>query len=164
MQVTASIPYPADPEAVFAMLTDKAFLTQVCEATGAVRHEVSVTRDGDGASVTTRRELPTDQIPDFVKRFVGQTLTVVRVDHWQPAAPDGSRQGSIVVEIVGAPVRLSGTLTLRPDGTGTLEDVDGELKASVPLVGGKVEKAAEPAIRSGLRKEEKLGRAWLAAR
>ena len=162
MQVSAQITYPAAPEAVFAMLTDEAFLTQVCTATGAVRHEVAVTLDGGGATVSTRRELPTDQVPDFVRRFVGETLTVVRVDTWAAASADGSRRGEMVVEIAGAPVRLTGTLALTPDGASTVEDVDGELKASVPLVGGKVEKAAEPAIRSGLRKEEQLGKAWLA--
>ena len=161
MQVTAQIPYPASPEGVFAMLTDEAFLKQVCEATGAVRYEVGVEVNGLGAAVTTRRELPTDQIPDFIKRFVGQTLTVLRVDLWEPAAADGSRQGTIVVEIVGAPVRMTGTLGLRPDGEGTVENVDGDLKASVPLIGGKIEQATEPAIRSALRKEERLGLAWL---
>ena len=161
MQVTAQIPYPAGPEAVFAMLTDEAFLRQVCEATGAVRHEVDVQLADGGAKVTTRRELPTDQIPDFIKRFVGQTLTVLRVDLLEPAAAYGSRQGTIVVEIIGAPVRMTGTLSLRPGGDGTVEDVDGDLKASVPLIGGKIEKAAEPAIRSALRKEERLGLVWL---
>lgn len=161
MQVTAQITYPAAPEAVFAMLTDEAFLTQVCEATGAVRHQVGVVREGAGATVTTRRELPTDQVPDFVKRFVGETLTVLRVDTWGPAAADGSRAGTLVVDIVGAPVRLTGTLALRADGAGTVEDVDGDLKASVPLVGGRIEKATEPAIRAGLRKEDRLGQAWL---
>ena len=161
MQVTAQISYPASPEGVFAMLTDEAFLKQVCEATGAVKHEVDVQENSLGASVTTRRELPTDQIPDFIKRFVGKTLTVLRVDLWEAAAPDGSRQGTITVEIVGAPVRMTGTLSLRPDGEGTVENVDGDLKASVPLIGGKIEKATEPAIRSALRKEERLGLAWL---
>lgn len=161
MQVTAQIPYPAAPAAVFAMLTDEKFLRQVCEATGAVKYEVEVQTNSLGAGVTTRRELPTDQIPDFIQRFVGQTLTVLRVDRWEAAAADGSRQGTITVEIVGAPVRMTGTLSLSPDGTGTVEDVDGDLKASVPLIGGKIEKAAEPAVRSALRKEEQLGLAWL---
>lgn len=161
MQVSAQITYPADPQAVFAMLTDEAFLTKVCESTGAVRHEVGVDLHGGGATVTTRRDLPTDQVPDFVRRFVGDTLTVVRVDQWGPAAPDGSRSGTLTVDIAGAPVRLTGTLTLTVQDHGTFEDVEGELKASVPFIGGKVEQAAEPAIRSGLRKEEQLGHAWL---
>ena len=162
MQVTAQIRYPAAPEAVFAMLTGEAFLRQLCEATGAVRHEVSVEANSLGAGVTTRRELPTDQVPHFIKRFVGHTLTVVRIDLWQPAAADGSRQGTIEVHIAGAPVLMTGSLALGPDGDGCLEAIDGDLKASVPLIGAKIEQSTEPAIRSALRKEEQLGLAWLA--
>ena len=35
--------------------------------------------------------------------------------------------------------------------------VAGELKASIPLLGGKMEKAAEPALMSAIRKEEEVG-------
>lgn len=162
MQVTAQIPYASSCDRVFAMLTDEAFVQQVCEATGALRQEVTIAPDAGGATVTTRRELATDEIPDFIRRFVGQTLTVLRVDRWGAAAADGSREGSLSVEIVGAPVRMTGTLRLSPKHAGTIEDVDGDLRASVPLIGSKVERAAEPAIRSALGKEEQLGRAWLA--
>lgn len=162
MQVTAQIPYAASTDKVFAMLTDTTFVQQVCEATGALRQEVTIEPDAGGATVTTRRELPTDEIPDFIRRFVGSTLTVLRVDRWGAAAADGSRGGSLTVEIVGAPVRMMGTLRLSATDAGSIEDVDGDLKASVPLIGGKVERAAEPAIRSALGKEEQLGRAWLA--
>lgn len=161
MQITAQTSYPASPEAVFAMLTDETFLHQVCEATGATSHSVDVQLAGGGATVSTRRDLPTEDVPDFAKRFVGETLTVTRVDVWGPAAADGGRHGTLTVEIAGAPVRLTGTLALAADAQGTVEQVDGDLKASVPLVGGKIEKAAEPAMRSGLRQEQQLGTAWL---
>lgn len=162
MQVSAQITYPAPADAVFAMLTDREFLAEVCRATGALRHTVDLDDTGGDVTVTTRRDLPTDEVPDFVKRFVGETLTVVRVDRWQAPASDGSRQGTLSVEISGAPVRMTGTLALRPQGASAVQDVDGDLKASVPLVGGKIEKAAEPAIRAGLRTEERVGKAWLA--
>ncbi len=162
MQLTAQVDYPAGPEAVFAMLTDRTFLEQVCAATGALSSTVEVVEAGGGATVTSRRDLPTDEVPDFVKRFVGQTLTVVRVDQWNAAQPDGSRTGTITLEIGGAPVRLTGTLALRGSAGQSVEELTADLKASVPLVGGKIEKAAEPAIRAGLRTEERLGKQWLA--
>ena len=162
MQLSAQIDYPASPDAVYAMLTDRVFLEQVCAATGALSSTVEVVEAGGGATVTTRRELPTDEVPDFVKRFVGATLSVLRVDRWDAAAPDGARTGTITVEIAGAPVRLTGTLSMRGSAGRTTQDVVADLKASVPLVGGKIEKAAEPAIRSGLSVEERLGKEWLA--
>ena len=162
MKVTAQMRYAADPQRAFAMLLDEDFQQEVCRATGSLGSEVAIDGTAAGATIRTTRQLPTDQFPDFVQKFVGDTVHVARVDTWGPAAADGSRDGTIVVEIKGAPVRLSGTLTLRPDGTGSLVDVDSDLKASVPLIGGKIEKAVEPPIRAAVRREEKVGARWLA--
>ena len=164
MRLSAEIRYDADPAAVFTMLTDPDFQERKCAATGALDHEVEIEEYDDGsAAIRTTRTMPTDQVPDFVRTFVGQTLTVVQVDDWQTAAADGSREGTVVVEIKSAPVRLAGSMTLRPDGGGTRQTIDGDLKASVPLVGGRIEKAVEPALQAALRVEQREGRAWLAA-
>jgi hypothetical protein len=162
VRLTAEIRYDAPPADVFAMVSDQRFQDEVCAATGAVSHSVTVERSADGgATVTTSRDLPTDGFPDYVKGFVGATLTVRRVDVWGPAGADGSRTGTMFVEIPGAPVRLDGTVRMAPQGGGTLEEVDGDLKASIPLLGGKVERAAEPAVRAAISKEQEVGRAWL---
>ena len=162
MRLSAEIRYDADPATVFAMLVDPDFQERKCAATGALDHEVEIEEYGDGgAAIRSDRTMPTDNVPDFVRTFVGQTLTVVQVDDWQPATGDGSRDGTIVVEIKGAPVRLAGSLTLRPDGTGTRQTIDGDLKASVPIVGGRIEKAIEPALQAAIRVEQREGRAWL---
>jgi hypothetical protein len=162
----ADISYSATPDRVFAMLLDPAFQEKVCLATGALDHSVDVEPVGgsgsvDGATITTTRKLPADGLPDFVRTFVGETLDVMRVDHWGPLEDDGSRRGTIVVEIHGTPVRLSGTMVMRGQGSGTVEDVEGDLKASVPLVGGKIERAAEPAVRAAVSKEQEVGTEWL---
>lgn len=166
MRVSAEIRYDADPTTVMVMLADPAFQRRKCEATGALSHSVDV--QGDPATgpvtITTRRTMPTDDIPDFVRRFVGNSLELTQTDSWDAAAPDGSRAGTVVVEISGAPVRLRGEQEMTGRDGGTHQRVEGDLKASVPLVGGKVERAAEPAMRAAIRKEEEVGTAWLAGR
>jgi hypothetical protein len=157
VKVNAHIRYPASCEHVFTMLVDRSFQERVCAATGALRYEVQVEQDAGSATITTRRELPTDDIPDYARSFVGRTLDVVRVDRWEAPAADGSRDGTVTVEIKGAPIRLNGMLALRPDDAGTEETIVGELKASIPLLGGKMERAAEPAVMSAIRKEEEVG-------
>jgi len=165
VRLSAEIRYDADPATVFAMLVDPDFQERKCAATGALDHDVEIEEyDDGGAAIRTRRTMPTDQVPDFVRTFVGQTLTVVQVDDWQGPAADGSRDGTVVVEIKGAPVRLAGSMTLRADGTGTRQTIDGDLKASVPLVGGRIEKAIEPALQAAIRVEQREGRAWLTKR
>lgn len=165
MHLTADIRYDAAPDAVFAMLSDPGFQERRCVATGALEHDVSVEEfDDGGVTVTAHRVMPTDQVPDFVRTFVGPTLVVSEIQDWTAAAEDGTREGTLVLEIQGAPVRMTGSLRLVADGKGTVEVIDTDLKASVPLVGGKIERAVEPAILAAIRVEEREGRAWLAAR
>jgi Protein of unknown function (DUF2505) len=57
---------------------------------------------------------------------------------------------------------MRGTLSLAPAGAGTAETVDGELTASVPLIGGRIAKAAEPALRAAIEVEQRVGTTWLA--
>ena len=165
MKFRADIRYAAAPDRVYAMLLDPAFHEKVCLATGALDHSVDVEPAGGdgaaGATITTTRKLPAQGLPDFVRTFVGETLDVLRVDHWGPLEDDGTRRGTIMVEIHGTPVRLTGTIVMRPDGSGTVEDVEGDLKAAVPLLGGKIERAAEPAVRAAVSVEQGVGEEWL---
>lgn len=162
MRVQADITYPADAATVAAMLADPGFVEEYCASTGAVSHRVDVSGDADtGFTVTTVRTMPTDRFPDVARRFVGATIDVRQVDTWRTAAGDGARQGSTEVEVLGAPVRLSGSLRLSPAGASTTQTLDGELKATVPLVGAKLERAAEPALMAGVRQQERVGGSWL---
>jgi len=103
-------------------------------------------------------------IPDFVKSLVGPTLMITQTDDWAGPGPDGVRTGTTVAEIAGAPVRFTAALRLEPTATGARQAVAGELKASVPLVGGKIERAAEPAILAAIRAEQRTSTAWLTRR
>lgn len=161
MKISATFDYAATPHDVFAMLVDEDFQARKCVATGALSHSVSVRAEGDRTVIVSSRELPTDGFPDFVKSLVGATLAVTETQDWGPASPDGTRQGRLSVDIAGAPIDLAGTLTLAPAGKGSVESVDGDLRARIPLIGGKIEKAAAPAIESAIRAERETGHAWL---
>ncbi len=163
MRIDDTIRYDATPDQVAAMLADPAFVDAKCELMGSLQHDAQVQGDAAGEfTVTSTRTLPTDSFPDVARKFVGATIMIKQVDQWQAPAPDGSRQGTVTMKIVGQPVNLHGAWSLGPDGKGTVQTMQGELKASVPLLGGKLERAAEPAIRAALRKEQEAGRAYLA--
>lgn len=163
MKIQDEIRYEASPDAVAAMLADPAFVADKCARTGAIDHTVDVDGEASGPfTVTTARTMATDDFPDVAKKLVGDTIVIHEVDTWEAAAADGSRRGTITLRIKGAPLVLNGILALRADGAGTAQTVDGDLKASVPLIGGKLEKAAEPAVRSAMRKEHEAGREYLA--
>ncbi|MBD0292588.1 MAG: DUF2505 domain-containing protein, partial [Jiangellaceae bacterium] len=158
MDLRTEYRYDADPATVFAMLTDEAFLSRKARATGALRHEASVTRAGDQVTVRLLRVMPPD-VPDFVRRFVGETIDLEQIDVWQPAAADGSRAGSIRIAISGAPVHLTGAMTLAPDGAKTTVVVDAQIRASIPFLGGRVEEALHDAVLQAARTEEQVGQA-----
>jgi Protein of unknown function (DUF2505) len=165
VRLSAEIRYPADPSVVFRMMVDPAFQEAKCTATGSVEHEVDVDEHEDGgATIISRRSMPTDQVPDVFRTFLGSAVRLHETQEWQPVAADGTRTGSIVVTIEGIPVRFTGTMVLAADGTGSHEHIDGQLKASVPLIGGRIERAAEPAVLAAIRVEQRTGTAWLAQR
>jgi hypothetical protein len=148
---------------VHALLTDQAFQEAKCAATtdgGAT--SVDISRNAGGQRVRTSRELPSDGLPDVAKSFVGDHLTVIEVHDWSGPAADGSRESALDIHVKGAPLTIKGTLRLEPSGAGTAEVLDAELKANVPLIGGRLEKAAAAPINTAIEIETRLLREWLA--
>jgi hypothetical protein len=161
MKIAKSLEYAAAPDTVFAVLSDPAFQEAKCVATHAIRHSAGVTTQGERTVITTERELPSDGLPDFAKNLVGETLTVSETQDWGPASPDGSRQGTVTMKVSGAPLTLTGHLSLTPNGAGSVEKLDSELKAKVPLIGGRIEKAAAPPIEAAIMIEHATATTWL---
>jgi hypothetical protein len=164
MRITETITYAAAPDAVYAMVTDPAFQVRKCVEAGAHHHEAAVQPAGEGARVVTKRDLPSDGLPDFAKSIIGSTLSVTETYQWGAAQDGGVRSGTLTVEVKGAPVAMKSTVRLAPSPLGTEITIDGDLKASIPLLGGKVEKAAAPAVVHAIRSEHETGERWLAER
>ena len=161
MKISAIIDYAATPDEVFAMLADEDFQNHKCVATGSRRHAVSIWVQDDRTVIVSTRDMPSDGFPSFVKGMVGETLAVTETQDWGPPGADGVRHGRLSVAIEGAPVELHAVLSLAMDGEGTVETIEGDLKARIPLIGNKIEQAAAPAIQSAIRVESKTGKAWL---
>lgn len=162
MRISETVDYPATPDVVFAMLTDERFQARKCEAGGSLSHDVAVSQVEDGVRVVTKRDVPTHGFPDFAKPFIGSRLTITETYEWAAPNGDGSRSGQLTIELGAAPVTMRGRLALVPTGAGTQMRVDGDLKAAVPFIGGKVERTAGPALVDGIRTDGEVGRAWLA--
>lgn len=163
MDLRTQLRFDADPATVFDMLTDEEYLGRKAKAANAIRHEATVTRAGDQVTIRLLRVMPPD-VPDFVRKFVGDTIDLDQTDVWEPPAPDGSRNGTISIDMVGAPVTLRGTMRLQPDGAGSVTTIDGKIKASVPFVAGRIEQAVYGGLLEAAKREEQVGRAWLTSR
>ena len=163
MRITTSFDYAATPEDVFVMLADPAFQAAKVEATHPLSHTESVTAKGEQTEIVTSRVISTEEFPDFAKSMIGPKLRVTETLIWSRASADGSRTGTIAIAIGDAPIAMHGKVRLAAGGLGTRIDLDGDLTAKIPLLGGKIEKAAEGPILGAIEKEQEVGTAWLAA-
>jgi len=164
MNISALIDYSATPDEVFAMLADEEFQNRKCVATGATSHTVAITSREDRTIIVCEREMPSEEFPSFVRSMVGDSLSVTETQDWGPPGNNGVRQGRLTVAINGAPIQLLGSISLAQGGHGSIETIEADLKARVPIIGSKIEQAAAPAIQSAIRVETETGQDWLATR
>ena len=138
-------------ERVFALISTGAFQLEIISHIGGHDRELieEGSTSGGGVRLVTRQRTGVE-LPGFAKKLIPANTTVTQTYEWGPAAPDGSRDGSWAAEIKGAPVSLSGPTALRPAGAGCVQVFEGQVKASVPIVGGKLESFALDNLRRDL--------------
>lgn len=124
---------------VFATLTSPEWVATKAERFGdgalLERHEP---RADGGVLLAVSRELP-DGVPGFLQRFLPKDGRAVETFDWAAASGDGTRRGTWAADLPGAPARLGGTMSLEPSGAGSRYTIQGDVKVSVPLIGGKAE-------------------------
>ena len=157
MDISTGLDFAATPEEVYAMMTDQAYLEEVCVASQSISYDVAV----NGSSTRSSRTLPA---PESAARFTGPQLTIVEEVQWADAGGDGTRTAALTMTVTGQPVRLTGDLRIAPGGRGTTVGLDGELKVNIPLLGRKLEESSAPAVLAGFRTQQEVGDRWLAGR
>lgn len=155
MKLRHEIRYDAPATDVLAMLHDATFWDRVAEATGARDNSTTVSEEGGRTKVVVDQQQDVVGVPAFAKKIVGDTTRAVKTQVW-----NGST-GSFVVETPGKPTHISGQATVTDAGTGSVLVYDLEVKASVPLVAGKLEKLVGELTAEGFDKEAAVGAAWL---
>ena len=156
MKFRHELSYDASPPEVFEMLADPAFREKVGEALDVVSADITLERDGDGFTLTNDQVQRTEGLPSFAKKIAGDTTRVIQTEEWPTVTG-----GTLRIDAVGKPTSMAGTIELVPDGQGTVEVVELEIKAKVPLVGGKLENLMAEQVRDGMDTERQVGMAWL---
>lgn len=160
-KIHGDLHFDADPATVYAMVTDQAYVQEKNERTGGQNVSADVTDHGaDGCTIVVSRDLPAE-IPSFAKKFVGEQISTVQTDNWGPVNDDGSYSAKFHVDFGKAPMEINGTMTITAEGDGSVLNVDADVKASVPLVGGKLEGVASEQFDRAVRKEQEIGAEWL---
>jgi hypothetical protein len=145
--------YDATVADVYAMLMDPAFRDRI----GAANDVVSSTVKIDGDDVVVDMMQRTKGVPSFAKRFMAETTHAIVREHWT----DGTK-AALEIETPKAPTAIKGSVTLAESDGRTTQTYELEVKASVPLIGGKIEKVAADLTVEGFKIDERVGREWLA--
>jgi hypothetical protein len=149
--------YEAPAADVAAMLSDRAFREEVCRALNATTYTVTVDGGTDARTVTIDMEQPTDRVPSFARKLVGDSTNIVQTEEWSSPT-----RADVVVTIPGKPGDMKGTATLVEKDGVTTETVDLEIKVKIPLVAGKIEELIAKLLKSALKVEHRTGQAYLA--
>jgi hypothetical protein len=159
MHFRHELAYDASPADVFEMLADPAFREKVSAALDVVSAEIGLDRNDEGFVLTNDQVQRTEGLPSFARKFAGETTRAIQVEEW----PDATG-GSLRIDTPGKPSSIAGTIALVPDGAGTTEVVELDVRVKVPIIGGKLEGLLADRIRHGMDVEHEVGRAWLEGR
>lgn len=155
MDITTRIEFAAPPTDVYAMMTDQKYLEEVCQATESTTYDATVS----GSTTVTSRTFPA---PEAVARFTGTNLTVSEETVWEDGSPEGHRTGELRMTVKGQPVSMRGQVSIAPGGRGTVVQLSGDLKVSIPLLGKKIEQQTAPVVLAGFQTQQQVGDRWLA--
>jgi hypothetical protein len=156
MKLTHQLRYDAPPDRVYAMLGDPAFREEVCDFQGVLRRCVKVAPDGAGMTVEIDQTQAATGIPSFAQKFVGDRIQIIQHEAWASAT-----LADLFVEIPGKPGSMRGTISIAPDPAGSIQTVAAEVKVSIPLIGGKLERLVGDLFVSALKAENRVGRDYL---
>lgn len=106
-------------------------------ADSATLDAMAVGADGS-IDITTTQVLRADRLPGLVAQFHRGDLSIQRAETWT-GVQDGRATATVSGSIPGAPVSLTGTAVLAPNGSRSRLDLTVTVEVRVPLVGGKIE-------------------------
>ena len=136
-QFSVSYDIPADVETAYAAISSEAWAAAKAERLKDGSEVVSREESGDAVTMVVSRKLP-DGVPGFLQKFLPADGRVTQTDTWA-AASGGARTGTWKADTPGSPVKVGGTMRLEPKGDGCRYVIEGDIKASIPLIGGKAE-------------------------
>ena len=146
--------FPA--ERVRAALTDEGYLRERLARIGGrssalVSHEA---RDGV-TRIVMRQGIDAEHLPSAARRLAPNGVTIERTEVWN------GRRATVTAAVAGLPGSLTGAMALDDAEAGSVLAMDGEVKVSIPLVGGKLEGAIADQLGTLFGAEARFTNRWL---
>ena len=142
--------YYAPVDQVFARLTDPKWLEARSLALGELSAQVKVKKSAKGAVVSMTRRVRRE-LPALVAKVLPAESDLQFEESWNKDG-DGYT-GTLTMDIVGQPVRMSAEFSLQPAGKACVYRIEHHTRCSLPLVGGPVARFAQGQIEQGCAQE-----------
>ena len=146
------------PRGLWEVMTDLDFLLARSDRFGG-RTEPTVDRGGGQVVVTTPRQIPLDDVPGPLRRYVGSGA-LVQTDTWGDVAGDHV-SGEWTTDPGGMPATLAGAHEIRATPTGCRYVVTATVKVHVPLIGGRLAGEVSKHVERLVRTEQDFLAEWL---
>ncbi|HEY7593770.1 MAG TPA: DUF2505 domain-containing protein [Actinophytocola sp.] len=155
--------FAAPADKVYDTLTDEAFLSErLRDIGGKGAALLDHSRDGDRVSFRMRQGVDASRLPGAVRSILNGDLVVEREERWQPDG--GHHAGTSRVTIAGVPGEIKGRSRIAGTGAEATLVITAQVKVSIPLIGGKLEKVVAEQVGKLLAAEAEYAQKWLAGR
>lgn len=151
-------------EAVHDAYADEAYWADRLRAVGTAKDSLDdLVVSGDSINVTVTQFIPESDIPDLARKVLSGDLRLVRTVEF--SGFDGAKMlGTSRAEAAGGLGVITGEAESVAHGDVAADFVSGQVKVSVPLLGGKLEKLVVQQITGLFTEEYSHLNGWLAAR
>jgi len=156
MKLTVESASPATVEQIYASHIQQAVREEACRQSGALSFEVAVTPTADGGAEVRVDRVMAPDVPDFIRSFVGESISIRQVEQWTAPDAQGTRRGAIRITIKNQPASMVAEAVLTNAGSGSKLVVAGDVKVAIPIFGRKVEPQIVKVIESALRIEQRV--------
>lgn len=151
--------FPVSPDVLLNILTRRDFYVARFAMSGISDFGCDVEKGKDGTCrVTLTRALDAskggNKVPGFARRFMGSAVVLTTEFDWQPGdAPP--YLAHFRLSLAGVPVTVSGTMQLVDDGQGTVQQMQADIRSSVPLIGNKLCQLVADQVDRGLERDSR---------
>ena len=154
--------FDVPPSVAHAAMTDPDLWSKRVDDSGG-RADIDFKRTPDGGfTVTVVENVGAQVLPGVVRKVVRGGMKITRTDLWGPLEGDHA-EGTLTGSTTGLPAKITGTLSLQPDGNGAKLIIVGESTVKIPLVGGKIEDLINKMIKDMIDQETGETLEWVAA-
>ncbi|MGB3772609.1 MAG: DUF2505 domain-containing protein [Rhodococcus sp. (in: high G+C Gram-positive bacteria)] len=160
-----SVPSALSAAKVHTALTTEKYWQDRIEAVGGPKAELTdVTVSGDTAdtrtvSVSMTQAVAEEFLPSAITAIRPGDLIIHRTESWGSLDAQGA-SGTFEAKVEGAPATITGTLTLRSEGSGSTLVAAGQAEVKVPIFGGKIEQAVIEQVLALITAEQEFTSTW----